>query len=391
LTRTPATIASLAAIALSVAACGSYGLVEVTPFGAAAYEPSVAVFRDGLAVAWYDTRSGHGELYEQSLDAEGQFTGTEVRLTKSMGDAFEADIHAVESPAGDGFAVGWYEKAADGSFSSHLGLWSRTGTARWTKTLSTRGRNTVARVNGEFVFAAWVEDEIEPAAGVWTGWWNLRGETVVPPRRIADAGRRTFNLNAALSDSADGAVPAALVVFDATVRTKAAELYLAEDDGQHAQVTRLTPDDGFASIYPDLALSGSRAAVTWFDARDGNEEIYLRVAARPDLARPDSLGGTRVTSTKGRSIGAYTAWNGDRLGLAWCDDTTGQYEIYFAEFDGAGTPHGASRQLTQTRAGSLIPSIHPWRTGFVLGWNEYEGTSDHDPGGRSQVLLRMIP
>lgn len=67
-----------------------------------------------------------------------------------------------------------------------------------------------------------------------------------------------------------------------------------------------------------------------------------RDRARPDLARPDSLGGTRVT-------------------------------------------------LTQTRAGSLIASIHPWRTGFVLGWNEYEGTSDHDPGGRSQVLLRMIP
>jgi hypothetical protein len=379
--------------AMSAGGCGPYGLVEVTPFGAAAYEPSVAVFRDGLAVAWYDTRSGHGELYQQALDAGGQFDGTEVRLaTPAGGDAFEADIHAVEgSSSGDGFVVGWYERNTDRTHVARLGLWSRTGATRWTRTISERGRNTVAGVTGDLVFAAWIEDEVDPGAGVWSGWWNLRGDTVVAPRRIADAGKTTYNLNAALVDRAPGrGVPTALVVFDAVVRTTASELYAAEDDGVSARVVRLTPDDGFPSTYPDLALSDSRVALTWFDAKDGNEEVYLRVTTRPGLARGAEAADRRVTNTKGHSIGAYAAWNGNRLGLAWCDDTPGQYEIYFAEFDAAGSPRGEARQLTVTRAGSLIPSIHAWRGGFVLAWNEYEGATAHDAEGRSQVLLRMI-
>ena len=389
-------IAAAVLIAIVAAGCGggANGTVEVTPPDAMAFEPSVAVFRDGLAVAWYDTRHGHGELYQRPLDASGQPRPAEVRLTDGTRDAYEPDIHPVEgTAAGDGFIVGWYEKAADKAMVPRLGLWSRDSTARWIINLSTRGRNTVARVQGDLVFAAWIEDEVSPAAGVWTGWWNLKGETVVAPRRIADAGKTTYNLNAALIDRARGsAVPGALVAFDALVGTRAEEIYLAEDDGLHARVTRLSPDDGFASTYPDVAISDARAALTWFDAKDGNEEVYLRVTSPQDLARQDALGGSRVTSTKGHSIGAYAAWSGDRLGVAWCDDTLGQHEIYFEEFDAAGAPRGEAQRLTETRAGSLIPAIRAWRSGFVVTWIEYQGgTEGHDEQGRSQVLLKLLP
>jgi hypothetical protein len=383
-----------AVVALLSAGCGANETVPVTAFDAVAFEPSVAVFHDGFAVAWYDTRHGHGELYQQALDENGEPIGTEVRLTTGTRDAYEADIHAIEgTAAGSAFVVGWYEKGADNSLVPRLGVWSRNGTARWITTLSTRGRNTVVRVRDELVFAAWIEDDVEPAAGIWTGWWNLRGEMVVAPRRIAAAGKTTYNLNAALVDgTSESGVPTAVVVFDAKVGTKAEELYLAADDGLHASVTRLTPDDGFASTYPDLALSGARAALTWFDARDGNEEVYLRVTTRAELARADAIGGSRITHSKGHSIGAYTAWSGDRLGLAWCDDSEGQAEIYFAEFDASGAPRGDTQRLTTTRAGSLIPSIHRWRSGFVLAWNEWTGgTEGHNERGRSQVLLKLLP
>ena len=378
-------------VAALAAGC-SNGFVEVTPFEGTAYEPSVAVFHDGFAVAWYDTRHGHGELYQQALDEHAELRGSEVRLTTGMDDAYEADIHPVEgTPNANGFVVGWYEKGADGAMMPRLGLWSRNGSARWIKSLAARGRNTVVRVRGELLFAAWVEDEVSPTAGLWTGWWNVRGEAVVAPRRIADAGRTTYNLNAALVDGAPGGgVPTALVVFDAKAGTMAEELFLAEDDGLRAQLTRLTPDDGFASTYPDLAISGQRAALTWFDAKDGNEEVYLRVTTRAELARADAHGGLRVTATKGHSIGAYTAWNGDRLGLAWCDDTPGQHEVYFAEFEAFGTPRGETQRLTETRAGSLIPSIHRWRGGFVVAWNEWQGADGHDADGRSQVMLKIL-
>jgi ribosomal protein S18 acetylase RimI-like enzyme len=381
------------ALAVVTAGCGSAKTGEITGIYAMAYEPSLATFADGLAVAWYDIRDGHGELYEQALDADARPRGEAVRLTTGGLDAYEPDIHAVEGTgSGNGFVIGWYERGNQGTFEPRLGFWSRNGAAHWIKTLAPRGRNTVARVHGDLVFAAWVDDEVGPTAGVWTGWWNLHGETVVAPRRIAEAGKTTYNLNAALS-AADGGhgVPLAFVVFDATVRTKAEELYVAEDDGARAQVTRLTPDDGFASTYPDLAFSGSRTALTWFDAKDGNEEVYLSVGTLQALVRPDALTGSRVTYTKGHSIGAYTAWNGERLGLAWCDDTEAQHEIYFAEFDAAGTRRGDVQRLSNTLADSLIPAIHPWRFGFAVAWNEYEGTGGHDGQGRSQVMLKLLP
>jgi hypothetical protein len=381
------------AAALASAGCEAADSGVVTTEKAVAFEPSLATFRDGFAVAWYDTRDGKGELYQQALDADGRLYGTEVRLTIGMPEAFEPDIQAVEgTQGGDGFLIGWYEKSEAGAYEPRLGFWSRNGAARWIKTLAPRGRNTVIRVHGELVYAAWIEDEVAPAAGVWTGWWNVRGEMVVAPRRVADAGKMTYNLNAALtSDSRGHGVPVAFVAFDATVRTKAEEIYVVEDDAEHAQVTRLTADDGFASKYPDLALSGSHAALTWFDVKDGNEEVYLSVSPLATLVRPDAVAGTRVTTTKGHSIGAYLTWNKDRVGLAWCDDTVGQHEIYLAQFDTTGTRRGDVLRLTDTTPDSLIPAIQPWRSGFALAWIEYLGKDDHDARGRSQVLLKIVP
>ena len=387
-------LAPVAALLVATAACGGGSqFVEVTSDDAMAFEPSVAVFHDGFTVAWYDMRFGHGEIYEQSLDASGRLQGAETRLTNGAGDNYEADIHAVEGTSGgDAFAVGWYEKTGASTYAARLGLWSRSSAPRWTRTLSPHGRNTVARVQGDLVFAAWVEDEGPPAAGLWSGWWNLKGDVVVAPRRIGDADKSTYNLNAAIvpRTAADHGVPTAFVVFDAAVHTKTEELYLAEDDGMQARVTRLTPDDGFASKYPDLAIAGERGALTWFDEKDGNQEVYLSVVPVAGLSGPDAIQGTRVTSTPGHSIGAYGAWNGDRLGLAWCDDTPGQHEVYFAEFSADGVKRGDTKRITNTRPDSLIPSIHARGTGWVLTWIEYEG-SGHSGQGRSQVLLTLVP
>jgi hypothetical protein len=363
----------------------------VTASAAGAYEPSLAVFADGFAVAWYDTRDGHGEIYERPLDLDGAPAGPELKLTSSRYDAYEADIHPVETLApGVGFVVGWYEKTPQGTV-PYLGVWSRNGASRWTRAVAERGRNTVVRVRGATIYAAWIVDETSPRAGVWAGWWDTDGRSIVAPRRIADAGETTYNLNAALGPDDTHGLPQALVVFDATAGTKTDEVFLVEDDGAHARTSRLTADDGFQSKYPDLALSDGRTALTWFDAKDGNQEVYLRVGTLPSLLNADGDQATRVTRTTGHSIGAYAAWNGARLGLAWCDDSTGQHEIYFQDYSAAGAPLSAARRLTDTRTASLIPSIRPWKSGFALAWNEYRGDGSHDAEGRSQVMVRLVP
>ena len=69
-----------AALACVAAGCGSPRIGEVTGTYAQAYEPSLATFADGLAVAWYENRDGRGELYEQALDADARAHGDPVRL-----------------------------------------------------------------------------------------------------------------------------------------------------------------------------------------------------------------------------------------------------------------------------------------------------------------------
>ena len=100
-----------------------------------------------------------------------------------------------------------------------------------------------------------------------------------------------------------------------------------------------------ASKYPDLKIGDrqGRVALTWYDMRDGNDEVYLFVAGHSELRGEIDGRARRVTTTEGESIGAYVAWNGERVGLAWSDKTPGQHEIYFQSFDGAGQPLSVRR------------------------------------------------
>ena len=143
------------------------------------------------------------------------------------------------------------------------------------------------------------------------------------------------------------------------VGTRADELFVARVDKSSSRVTRLTADDGRPSKYPDLAVGGGRVALTWFDERDGNKEVYLFVAREEELVEGLEARATRITNTPGESIGAYVAWNAKRrrFGLAWCDNTEGQHEVYFQSFDERGRPLEPARRLT-FNADRLVDSRH---------------------------------
>ena len=375
-------------LCLLLAGCNAAPFTQVSDTPAGAHEPSLAPIPDGFVAAWYDTRDGHGEIYIRRLDATGRATAPERRLTAGSDDAYEADV----APTRDGVVVGWYEKGKDGHLTPKLGAFALDGTQRWARTLSPRGRNTVVRSAGGLVFAAWIEDEGDDRAGVWATWRRADGVDLIPPRRIADAGRTTWNLNAALAADSSPGNPHAWVAFDAKSGTMTDELFLVETTETRDHVVRLTPDDGAASKYPDIAFAEDRAAVTWFDTRDGNEEIYLAVADLMTLAS-GRITPQRITTTTGHSIGAYLAWNGDRLGLAWCDDSPGNQELYFQSFNRDARAEGPATRLTTTASSSSIPAIKPLDTGFALLWSEHDPISSDTHGGRlrSQVVFRAVP
>lgn len=358
---------------------------QISDSGHGAYEVSLAAWSDGLAIAWYDTRDGNAEIYARALDADGGIAGSELRITTTPAQSYEADI----APLADEFAIAWYEKSA-AELRAHLGVWGRDGTPRWTTPIavgSGNTRNPLVRSFGDALFVAWIETDADGRQSVWGGWWGRDGQPREAPVRLGAAGEKTWNLNAAVAASGD-----AWVVYDAPGGNEVEELFLATLAAGQATLTQLSEDDGIPSKYPDVALEGEFGAITWFDERDGNREVYLAVAPAADLRGPLEPRARRVTSSLGASIGAYLAWNGDRVGLAWSDDSGGNYEVYFQAFDASGEPLSASRPVTETVANSMIPAIKPWRDGFALAWDEVVPSTRrlHDEATQAEVMFTSV-
>ena len=365
-----------------VTACNSTPApIQVRQSGAGAYEAALVADVGGFAVAWHDTRDGNGEIYLQRLDANGRPADQERRLTESPDASYEPSIESL----GDAFVVAWYEQTDGGEQTAMLAAWSRDGSRKWAHAIAPASRNPVIRSAGRDVVAAWIQSEADGSEAVWVGSWDGGGTETRARKKLGPASENTWNLNLAL----DGAE--AWVVFDAMNATRSSELFLGRAGPAGARLDRLTRDDGLASKYPDLQMGArGRLALTWYDTRDGNDEVYLLVASQSDLRGEIDDRARRVTTTEGESIGAYVAWNGERVGLTWSDKTLGQHEIYFQSFDGAGEPLSSPERLTTSETWSLVPAIRPWRQGFALAWTEYRPASGQIQGGTGEVAFTLV-
>ena len=366
------------------------GTLPVSNTGAGAYEVSLRELGDGsgFVVGWFDRRHGRAEVYMRLLDPVGRPRSREYRLTTSPTHSFEPDVAVV----GDDILVAWYDTDETEWSRVKLGRWSRDGVLRWIRTFSSDlrpGRVPVILADRvrERLFIAWLEDT-EYGAGVWGRWLDLDGLPQSPPLPLGPAGETTWNLNAALDERGQ-----AWVVYDAKMLTRTNELFAVRTDGEILEWIRLTADDGFASAYPDIVFTPDHTALTWFDERDGNREVYLRLVPGQALTPDAAENARRVTQTAGESIGAYLAWNGRHIGVAWSDDTTGRHEIYFQPFDLHAAPTREASRLTYNTTASLIPSIRPTADGFAIAWNEdvvEERRSLHGVGGRSEAVVRLV-
>jgi hypothetical protein len=369
---------SLILLLLACTGCGE-SVRYISQSGGGAFEAALAATDSGFLAAWHDVRDGNAEIYIRQLDAQGQPAGPERRLTDDREASSEPEI----APIGANVAVAWYDKASDGAVRPRLGVWSTDGRQRWTVVLAPRGRNAVVRARDRELFTAWIQDDTDTGSSVWGQWWTLDGKAVDAAVKLAPAGRTTSNLNAAVDRYGR-----AWVVFDATGATTSEELFVVRAGSAPVQ---LTADDGKASTYPDIAISGSRVAIAWTDERDGNKEAYVSVVISDDVADRFEARAKRLTETRGETIGTYLAWNGPLLGLTYSDDTEGQHEIYFQFLDVGGRTLGAAERITDTSRQSLIPTVQAWGEGFALAWSEYQGAEDgHGVTAYSDIAFRIL-
>jgi hypothetical protein len=381
----PRTLWGIAVCILSsalVASCGTAPTpIQVSQSTTGAYEAALATDEDGFAVAWYDRRDGNAEIYLRLLDDTGLPAGVERRLTQSPEASYEPSIERL----GDTFVVAWYEQAESGWPTAMLGAWNRDGNRTWVTTVADDARNPVIRTDGKTIVGAWIQAEDDGHEAVWVGAWDENGQRSRAPVRVGRASRNTWNINLDVRGSD------AWVVFDAATSTRTSELFIGRVGSAGVSLERLTRDDGAASKYPDLAMDGEgRVALTWYDKRDGNDEVYLYVGRAADLRGEIDDRARRITTTEGESIGAYVTWSDGRVGLAWSDKTPGAHEVYFQSFNGDGMPLEFVRRLTQTGAWSLVPAIRPWRKGFALAWTEYQPASGQIHDGIGEIAFTLI-
>lgn len=371
------------------AGCGD-DFTQVSNSGFGAFEAALAPVGDNLAVVWNDNRGGNDEIYLRLLDGDLRPLSAELRLTNDPSPSWEAAVANFDGK----LAIAWYDREANGRRVTKLGLWTPQGEPLWQRVVSSpdkSGRIPVLQVLDGRLFIAWVEEALPNAgsqntATIRGAWLDVDGNVLVPAFDLAEASRTTWNMN--VDALPDGRI---VLVYDSEHATRASELYLALIGIGRAIVMPLGDDDGFASKYPDIAV-GESLALTWFDVKDGNPEVYLALF---DTLGTDALANAmRITNTTGESIGAYLAWNAGTLGLAWNDNDAGQHEIHFQRFDAAGKA-GALQRLTHTEPHSRIPAIVPHREGFVLAWNEstYGDGEGHDGGAsatRSEITVARV-
>src|SRR5512139_318457 len=287
-----------------------------------AFEVSAAWIGGRPAVAWYGGKLAHEAIFLRFADPRGRPTGPSLQLSDGARDAFEPSLQDLHGDA----LVAWYEQepAPRGAPARQVALLARfgpDGRRRWQRQLSAddaSGRIPLVRVAGDAIHAAWLEHRGDALPMLRVASLDSDGNWLRAPRDAARASRDTWNLNAAAD--AQGAFH---VVFDSASEGRARELHWVVVQGERIERRQVSAEDGRDSVFPDIALQGNHFAVTWADARDGNGEVYLRcgvldASGAPPAPLPEA-GALRITRTAAESMGAYAAWHGTGIVIAWIE------------------------------------------------------------------------
>ena len=392
------------AVLVSLAACDRVQQVSNSEHGAFSVDIASASDGSATAIAWYDTRHQSADIYLRLLDENLLPASQEWRLTDGVEQAYEPDIVVFDEYV----AAVWYaesEKRAN-TGRVYFGLYDLTGQELHRATLSAAdadARIPVLAATDAGLFVAWLEGQVSNGRtgqqrqlmGVWL---DSKGGVSVAAHAIAPASPSTWNLNLAVADANRDRV---LLVYDAEFETAVSELYIVEVTPEHSHLNRLTANDGYASKYPDLALSGqaggSVAALTWFDELYGNNEIYLLQLPVEALFFSDvqnflELQATRITWSDGDSIGAYVAWQGDRLALVWSEPVSRRYQILHQLWNSSGEALNEATSLTSTGDDSYTPSITTHGDRFAVAWSEVSvvGPLRDAQLSRSEIAVQHI-
>ncbi|MDI7266706.1 MAG: MopE-related protein [Myxococcota bacterium] len=348
--------------------------VQLTTAGGRAQLPEIAWNGAGYGLVFYDGRSGAWDLYFTRLSAIGAREIPDVQLTSTV----EPSIEPAIVWTGTGYGIAWQEGAygpaaeiyfarlntAGALLSGPTRITTASGCSRrpsivWTGTeyailwnddrdgnweiYLARVSSAGAKIGADIrVTNDTARSYCRGGALTWTGtqfgvaWTDDRwGNLEIMFARLDNTGTRigselrvTADTNASNSPSIVWAGSSAFGLAWGDSFDGDSEVYFARiaADGTPIGSWRRISNAAGDSLDPRLAWGGRHFAVAWYDRRDGNLEIYgARISASGVRAGPE----VRITTSAGNSAYPVPAGIDPVFGVAWYDDRSGSWEVYF--------------------------------------------------------------
>ncbi len=272
--------------------------------------PSLVWTGTEYGVLWQDARNGSDDIYFVRIDASGGKIGSEINIVN--------DLNSSNNPSlvwtGTEYGLSWH----DNRDSNNEIYFTRIDAAGGKIGSDTRITNSINE--------SWF-----PSL-VWTG----------------------IEYGLSWSDARDGGNY---------------EIYftrISAAGGKIGSDIRITNDINF-STYPSLVWTGTEYGISWFDTRDSNNEIYF---VRVDASGSKIGSDIRITNDSNDSFFPSLVWTGTEYGISWSDNRDGNYEIYFARVNAAGSKIGSDTRITNFVNDSYSPSIVWTGTEYGVSWED---------------------
>jgi hypothetical protein len=130
--------------------------------------------------------------------------------------------------------------------------------------------------------------------------------------------------------------------------------------------SRLTNFSG-DSYNPSISAADQIVHVSWYDNRNGNNEIYHKRSTDGGISWGAD---TRLTNNTATSWDPAVSVSGSIIHIIWWDNRDGNYEIYYKRSTDAGITWGADTRLTIDNSSSEFPSLSVSGSEVCVTWSD---------------------